>query len=103
MGPSPGGAVAAGGARSGVVSEGHGGPARRSRDEEPTAGGCGVGGSRREGVGGGRPWFGVRGSAGGRGWGTCPQPCLAESERGAGGVSYLGAGPGGLGWGARKG
>lgn len=38
--------------------------------------------------------FGVRGSAEGRGWETCPQPGLAEAERG-GGVS-LGAGPGAL-------
>lgn len=48
----------------------------------------------RELVEGGRG-FGVRGSAGGRGWETCPQPGLAEAERG-GGVS-LRPGPGVLG------
>lgn len=48
----------------------------------------------RESVEGGRG-FGVRGSAGGRGWETCPQPGLAEAERG-GGFS-LRAGPGALG------
>lgn len=48
----------------------------------------------RESVEGGRG-FGVRGSAGGREWETCPQPGLAEAERGAG--LSLGAGPGALG------
>lgn len=48
----------------------------------------------RESVEGGRG-FGVRGSAAGREWETCPQPGLPEARR-EGGV-LLGAGPGALG------
>lgn len=84
MGPSPKGAVVAvsGGCPS-IDSPGPEIPPRQSGGAKPAMGGRGFGGSHREGGHG----FGVRGSAGERGWETCPPVVSGEGASWEGGGS----------------